>query len=43
MGILKKFFGGKASIQQLPVGTITVDRQGNIVASTVSSAFPRAL
>lgn len=43
MGILKKFFGGKASIQQLPVGTITMDRQGNIVASTVSSAFPRAL
>ena len=43
MGILKKLFGGNASIQQLPAGTITVDRQGNIVTSTVSSAFPQAL
>jgi len=43
MGFLKKLFGGLAAVQQLPTGTITVDRQGNIVTSTVSSAFPRKL
>jgi hypothetical protein len=43
MGILKKIFGTKASIQQLPAGTITVDRQGQVVTSTVSSVFPETL
>ena len=43
MGFLKKFFGGHAAVQQLPTGTITVDRKGNIVTSTVSSAFPQKL
>ena len=33
-------FGGHAAVQQLPTGTITVDRQGRVVASTVSSAYP---
>jgi hypothetical protein len=43
MGILRKLFGGHAAIQQLPAGTVTVDRQGNIVTSTVSSAYPKSL
>lgn len=43
MGFLKKFFRGRASVQQLPTGTITVDRNGHIVTSTVSSAYPAAL
>ena|SRR5215469_2855994 len=43
MGILKKLFGGQASVQQLPVGTVMVDRQGRITTSTVSSAFPQSL
>jgi hypothetical protein len=43
MGILKKFFGSHASIQQLPAGTVTVDRHGQIVTSTVSSTFPKPL
>jgi hypothetical protein len=43
MGILKKLFGGRAAVQQLPTGTITVDRDGHIVTSTVSSAFPKNL
>jgi len=43
MGILKKFFGSDASVQQLPAGTVTVDRQGQIVTSTVSSNFPLPL
>ena len=43
MGFLKKMFGAPAAIQPLPTGTITVDRQGHVVASTVSSAFPKTL
>jgi hypothetical protein len=43
MGFLKNIFGGHAAVQQLPTGTITVDRQGRIVTSTVSSAFPKNL
>jgi hypothetical protein len=43
MGILKKIFGANAAVQQLPTGTITVDRNGHIVTSTVSSAFPKNL
>jgi hypothetical protein len=43
MGFLKKLFRGRASVQQLPTGTITVDRNGHIVTSTVSSAYPSAL
>jgi hypothetical protein len=43
MGFLKRFFRGRASVQQLPTGTITVDRQGHIVTSTVVSAYPKSL
>ena len=43
MGFLKNIFGARAAVQQLPTGTITVDRQGRIVTSTVSSAFPKNL
>jgi hypothetical protein len=38
MGFLKKIFGGPAAVQQLPTGTVTVNRQGQIVTSTVTSA-----
>ena len=41
MGFLKRFFRGRASVQQLPTGTITVDRNGHIITSTVSSAYPK--
>jgi hypothetical protein len=40
MGFLKKLFGRHAEIQQLPAGTITVDRNGDIVTSTVASSYP---
>ncbi len=43
MGFLKRFFRGRAGVQQLPTGTVTVDRNGHIVTSTVSSAYPPAL
>ncbi len=42
MGFLKRFFRGNASVQQLPTGTVTVDRHGDIVTSTVSSAYPKS-
>ena len=41
MGFLKRFFRGRAGVQQLPTGTITVDRNGQVVTSTVSSAYPK--
>jgi hypothetical protein len=44
MGFLKKLFGRRpAAVQQLPTGTITVDRSGHIVTSTVSSSYPQKL
>jgi hypothetical protein len=43
MGFLNKLFGGRAAVQQLPTGTITVNRQGRIITSTVSSGFPEKL
>jgi len=43
MGFLKTIFGGRAAVQQLPTGTITVDRKGRVVTSTVSSAYPPEL
>jgi hypothetical protein len=43
MGFLKRFFRARAGVQQLPTGSITVDRNGCIVTSTVSSAYPKNL
>ena len=46
MGFLRKFsriFHARASIQTLPAGSVTVDRNGHVVTSTVSSAYPVAL
>jgi len=30
-------------VQQLPTGSLTVDRDGHVVTTTVSSAYPKAL
>jgi hypothetical protein len=45
MGFLKRLFHfrSRAVVQQLPTGSIAVDRDGNVVTSTVSSAYPKAL
>jgi hypothetical protein len=46
MGFLKKLkrlFRSHATVHQLPVGSLTVDRNGQVVTSTVSSVYPRAL
>jgi hypothetical protein len=46
MGFLKKInrlFRSRAAIRQLPAGSLTVNRDGQVVTSTVSSSYPRAL
>jgi hypothetical protein len=44
MGFLKKLFGrSRASVQQLPSGSLTVDRNGEVITSTVSSGYPKTL
>jgi hypothetical protein len=43
MGFLKFFSRSGPALQQLPSGSLTVDRHGNIVTTTVSSAYPSEL
>lgn len=46
MGFLKKIsqlFRSSAGVQQLPLGSLTVDREGQVVTTTVSSDYPKAL
>jgi hypothetical protein len=40
MGLLNLFSKPSASVQRLPRGSLTIDRKGQVVATTVSSAFP---
>ena len=44
MGFLKLFSSkSSAAVHKLPSGSMTVDREGKIVASTVSSNYPSGL
>lgn len=43
MGLLKKIFRRQAAVQDLPSGSLTVDRNGNTITSTISSTYPAAL
>ncbi len=43
MGLLNIFSRPRASIQSLPSGSMTLDRDANIIASTVSSSFSEEL
>jgi hypothetical protein len=43
MGILDKVFQPEADVQQLPTGSLTVDRNGEVVVFTVSSNYPKDL
>jgi len=46
MGFLKKIsrlFRARAAVRQLPFGSLTVDRNGEVVTSTVSSMYPKTL
>ena len=43
MGFLKRFFRGRAAVQQLPAGSLTVNREGKVVTSTIASGYPQGL
>jgi hypothetical protein len=43
MGFLKRLFRSHAAVQQLPAGGLVVARDGKVVTSTISSAYPQAL
>ena len=43
MGFLKKLFRRPAAVQELPSGSLTVDRNGNTITSTISSTYPTPL
>jgi hypothetical protein len=43
MGFLKRFFRSRAAVQQLPAGSVAVDRNGHVVTYTVSSTYPKEL
>jgi hypothetical protein len=43
MGILNLFAKPRPALQRLPSGTLTVDREGHIIASTVTSSYPEEL
>ena len=43
MGLLKKLFRRPAGVQELPSGSLTVDRNGNTITSTISSGYPAGL
>ncbi|MFO1475446.1 MAG: hypothetical protein U1F98_02195 [Verrucomicrobiota bacterium] len=43
MGFLKFFSKTGAGVQRLPSGSLTVDRNGKVVMTTVSSTYPPAL
>lgn len=43
MGLLKKLFRRQAAVQDLPSGSLTIDRNGNTITSTISSSYPTAL
>jgi hypothetical protein len=43
MGFLKLFSKSRPALQRLPSGSMTVDRDGNVVATTVASSYPREL
>lgn len=43
MGLLTLFSKSRASVHRLPSGSITVDRHGQVVSATISSAYPSAL
>jgi len=43
MGFLKRFFKSRAAVQQLPAGSMTVNRDGKVVTSTIASGYPQGL
>lgn len=43
MGLLNLFAKPRPSLQRLPSGSMTVDRDGNIVTRTVTSSYPEEI
>ena len=43
MGFLKRLFRGRAAVQQLPAGSLIVARDGKVITSTISAAYPQIL
>ena len=43
MGLLNLFSKPSAAVQRLPRGSLTVDRHGQVVATTISSTCPPAV
>ena len=43
MEFIKKLFRSRALVHQLPSGSLTVNRHGAVVTSTVTSAYPADL
>jgi hypothetical protein len=43
MGFLKKMFRSHAAVKQLPSGSVTVNRHGEVITATVSSTYPQEL
>jgi hypothetical protein len=43
MGFLKRIFKSRAAVQQLPAGSLTVNRDGNVITSTIASGYPQGL
>jgi hypothetical protein len=43
MGLLNLFSKARPALQRLPSGSLTVDREGHIVTTTVSSSYPEEL
>jgi|SRR6185312_1818862 hypothetical protein len=43
MGLLNLFAKSRPALQRLPSGSMTVDREGFIVTSTVASSYPGEL
>ena len=43
MGFLKRIFKSRAAVQQLPAGSLTVNRDGKVITSTIASGYPQGL
>ena len=43
MGLLNLFAKSRPTVHRLPTGSITVDRNGDVVTTTISSAYPRVM
>jgi hypothetical protein len=43
MGFLSKLFNSQPLVRSLPSGSVTVNRKGDILTSTVSSTYPKPM